>query len=94
MSKDELREAIRDVLFKASGGVSDMAETETNEIFDLIQHHTEGARIEQEILVLRSLVSVDRLDEPYFVIQPVTVYFQIDDAEKRLAALTNQGGGE
>lgn len=34
--KDDLREKIRDILFSASGGVSDMAEKETAKIMQLI----------------------------------------------------------
>lgn len=44
---NELREKLRDILFGASGGISDMANVEIDQIFSIIQQTALEARLDE-----------------------------------------------
>lgn len=79
----ELREKLRDVLFKAAGGISDMADDEIDTIMQLFQQRDAQIRIDENMCWLTVLSPSFDANVAY-----------MDDFQQRIKELTNQAKGE
>lgn len=87
----ELREALVKIFFKAAGGISNMAEVEVEAVMQLIEAHTQRARVEARLIELDLLEQAINRGE-YGLTSDANRYkmFRLDDLKARLAELKSQ----